>query len=94
MILYERKPTLVQAWKVPMWGRPADEPAPSWLIERMQAGDVYINRSGGLSANYVWGARGCAPGDYILLSEIGEIEFCATSHFDDFFHKVEQRQAA
>jgi hypothetical protein len=94
MKLYERKATLVRAWKVPLWGHVADEPAPHWLTSRMNLGEVRVNARGGLTAQYVYGTRGCNAGDYIVLTEEDEIDFCPADRFEDRYFEVKQAQAA
>lgn len=82
-VIYQHKPTLARAWKVPPWGQTAEEPVPDWLSRRMASAEVRVNATGGLTAQYVWGTRGCGPGDYIILTETDEIEFCASGDFPD-----------
>ncbi len=89
MKVFERQPTRVLAFQVPVWGEAAADPVPDWLVHRMKTGEVRLNQSGGLSANYVWGTRGCAPGDYILLNDEEEVEFCTAERFAVLYKEVE-----
>lgn len=82
-MIYQRKPTLAHAWKVPPWGEAAAEPVPDWLACRMASGELRVNAVGGLTVQYVWGTRGCGPGDYVILTERDEIEFCSANDFPD-----------
>lgn len=86
--VYQRKPLLVQAFQVPAWGSKSETDIPAWLADRMNAGEVRVNHVGGLTANDLWGQRGCAPGDYILLTELDTIDFCSGADFEDLFEGV------
>lgn len=82
---------LADAFRVPLWGRRADETPPSWLITLMQAGTVAINpTTGGLT----YRDESCQAGDYILLHEDGHIEFCTASEFMNTFTLLDDRLAA
>ena len=82
MARFIRKEAVVQAFKVPLWGQNSEEEIPLWLSQKLGSGEVHLNKAGGLSANYVWGTRGCAPGDFIVLDETGEIDFRAAKDFE------------
>jgi hypothetical protein len=87
-ILYQRKYTLIQSWAIPPAGQPAAEAMPGWLVQRIQSGEVTINGIGGLSAYTQFGSRSSAPGDYVILSEEGDIDFCLASQFEERFEPV------
>lgn len=86
--MFQRKATLVQAFKVPAWGTVSETAIPTWLADRMAAGEVRINHVGGLTASDLWGQRGCCPGDYIMLTELDTIDFCSGADFGDLFEDV------
>ena len=79
MRLYQRNDILVQAWHVPNWGTPAAAPMPRWLVDRMIDNDIEVSELGGLTHAV---AGTCLPGDYILLTENDEIEFCSAAAFE------------
>lgn len=93
-MLYVRKYTLVQAWKIPPAGKPADEVMPPWLVKLIQLGDVHINSLGGLATFTRFGNRSSNPGDFILLSEEGEVDFCSETDFSERFELLGVAQAA
>lgn len=68
-------PQWVEAWKVPAWGYPADEPAPLWLTRAIQNGSIIINHLGGLSQTTLFGDIDCHCGDYAVHMPDGTIEF-------------------
>lgn len=70
------------AWRVPLWGRPADQDLPQWLVDRLSSGEVFINHLGGLSTQSAGGQIGCLPGDWIQLAGSGDIEFCQADEFN------------
>jgi hypothetical protein len=81
--LFQRK-TLVLAFVVPQLGQPADETPPSWLIRRIQDGELTINRLGGLDTRTPWGVQSCAPGDIVLLTDQDTIQFANPAEFASF----------
>jgi hypothetical protein len=81
--LFQRK-TLVLAFVVPQLGQPAAETPPSWLIRRIQDGELSINRLGGLDTRTPWGVQSCAPGDIVLLTDQDTIQFANPSEFASF----------
>lgn len=83
MRLFERK-TLVQAFKLPLWGSVAEEAPPQWLVQRLQSGDLVINGLGGVTMTNRWGHQQCSAGDVVLLTEHDTIEFVAAEEFEMF----------
>ena len=83
MRLFERK-NLVQAFKLPLWGQPADETPPKWFVSRLQSGDFVINTLGGVTMANRWGHQQCAAGDIILLTDRDTIEFATPEEFATF----------
>lgn len=78
---YRRHSDRVSAWKVPLWGRVADEDLPSWLVDYLNDEVISINYLGGFTNNSHAGWDGCAAGDYIIRNEDGKIEFCSEIEF-------------
>ncbi|SDK40805.1 hypothetical protein [Bradyrhizobium ottawaense] len=96
MQLFSRK-LLVQAFKLPLWGRAADETPPHWLVSRLQTGDLEINRLGGLTMRTDWGVQQCAAGDVVVLYQDNSIGFEKPEKFEMDFEVVvttEQLRAA
>lgn len=80
MKLFESK-RLVQAFRMPLWGKASDEVAPKWLITRLQSGDLVINSLGGVTMTNRWGHQQCAAGDTVLLTDRDTIEFATPEEF-------------
>ncbi|BAR61967.1 hypothetical protein ACFLEY_22570 [Bradyrhizobium sp. YCK136] len=78
--LFERK-TLVQAFKLPLWGQFAEEVPPAWLVKRLQSGELTMNSLGGITMANRWGHQQCAAGDVVLLTEHDTIEFSTPEEF-------------
>lgn len=81
MAWFRRRPELVEVWQVPLWGRPAAEDLPSWLLSRMQSEEIIVNSLGGFTRPTAFGSDGCAAGDYVLRYEDDTIEFCSADRF-------------
>jgi len=81
--LFERK-SLVQAFKMPLWGTAADETPPQWLIRRLQSGEFAINSLGGITMANQWGHQQCAAGDFVLLTDDDTIQFATPEQFAKF----------
>jgi len=81
--LFERK-SLVQAFKLPLWGTAADETPPQWLIRRLQSGEFAINSLGGITMANQWGHQQCAAGDFVLLTDDDTIQFATPEQFAKF----------
>jgi hypothetical protein len=78
--LFERK-HLVQVFKMPLWGQPADEIPPQWVVRRLQSGDFVMNSLGGVTMANRWGHQQCAAGDFVLLTNRNTIEFATPEEF-------------
>jgi hypothetical protein len=76
--------SIVQAFKLPLWGQIADDTPPQWLIERIQSGELQINNKGGFSTLSPFGILSCIAGDIVLLHEDGIIEFCKPETFTQY----------
>lgn len=87
MTLFERSAT-VQIFKLPLWGRPADETPPQWLVKRIQSGDLVINSFGGFTHRTPWGVMDCLAGDIIVLWDDDTISFEKPESFDERFTEV------
>ena len=85
---FTRKSAQVHAFKVPLWGQKSEEDIPLWLSQRMGSGEVYLNQTGGLSAKYVWGTKGCGPGDWIIFDETGNVDFRRAEDFDAQYERL------
>lgn len=94
MALFERVSTLIQAWRLPPLGTVAEEALPSWLVERMTSGSLAINSLGGFSHMSTNGHISCSAGDYVLLTEDDEIEFCKATEFNHKFKLLDESLAA
>jgi hypothetical protein len=79
--LFERN-TIFHAFRLPLWGRPADETPPQWFVHRLQSGDFGINSLGGVTIRNRWGTQSCAAGDIVLLTNEDTIEFITPEEFD------------
>ena len=75
---------VVQAFKLPLLGEIADDVPPKWLIDRLQSGDLDVNRLGGLSLMNRWGHQQCAAGDVVLLTDDDGIIFVTADEFAKF----------
>ncbi|WP_315729812.1 hypothetical protein [Bradyrhizobium sp. SZCCHNRI2010] len=93
MKLFHRN-ILVQAFKLPLWGRQADEIPPQWLVRRLQNGDLKVNALGGLTMSTPWGVQSCAAGDVVLLTEDDGIQFAKPDEFEKFEPVTELQIAA
>ena len=91
MQLFQRK-SLVQAFRLPLWGQIADETPPHWLISRFQSGEVEINRLGGLTMHTPWGVQQCAAGDMVVLFADNSIGFEKPEKFEQDFELVTSEQ--
>ena len=89
MQIFLRK-SLVQAFRVPLWGQVADETPPHWLVSRLQTGEVEINRLGGMTMNTPFGVQQCAAGDYIVLFADDSIGFEKPEKFERDFEPVKE----
>lgn len=88
MQLFRRKNTLVQAFRLPMWGENAAEIPPKWLVQRFQTGELEINCLGGVSMPTPWGLAQCAAGDVIVLYADDSIGFEKPEAFATDFEPV------
>jgi hypothetical protein len=93
-VVYQRRASFVEAWKLPQWGEVAEEVMPPWLVSRMQTGEVFINTCGGMSVQTPFGVLACNPGDHVILTERHTIEFCQASDFSKSYTLIDVRQAA
>jgi len=91
---FERVSTLIQAWQLPLLGNRADEVPPPWLVDRMTSGSLTINSLGGFNHTSSSGFLNCAAGDYVVLTEDDEIEFCKATEFTHRFKLLEESLAA
>jgi hypothetical protein len=87
--LFHRK-GLVLAFKIPLWGQVADETPPNWLVERLQSGEIEINRLGGLTVNTPFGVQQCAAGDVVVLFADNSIGFEKPEKFERDFEPVKE----
>lgn len=87
MKLFSRT-SLAQAFKLPLWGQVADEAPPQWLVTRMQAEELMINRLGGLTMQTPWGVQQCAAGDIVVLFQDNSIGFEKPEVFERDFGLV------
>jgi len=81
--LFQRN-TLVQAFKLPLWGQVADEVPPKWLVQRLASGDLVVNSLGGVTIRNNWGSQSCAAGDIVLLTDQDTIQFATPDEFAVF----------
>ncbi|WP_316196580.1 hypothetical protein [Bradyrhizobium sp. SZCCHNS3053] len=93
MQLFLRK-SLVQAFRLPLWGQAADEVPPHWLVSRLLTGEIEINRLGGLTMNTNFGVQQCAAGDVVVLFADDSIGFEKPERFESKFEPVEEQQLA
>ena len=89
MQLFLRK-SLVQAFRLPLWGQAADEAPPHWLVSRLQTGEIEINRLGGLTMNTAFGIQQCAAGDIVVLFADGAIGFERPEKFESDFEPIRE----
>jgi len=89
--LFSRK-SLVQAFRMPLWGQIADETPPQWLVRRLQTGELEMNRLGGLTMQTPWGMQQCAAGDVIVLFQDNSIGFEKPEKFETDFEVVTSEQ--
>lgn len=92
MRTFQRKPYLVQHFKMPLWGQAADETPPKWLINRIQSGELQINPHGGFTMATPWGVQSCIAGDIVLLNDEDGIEFCKPENFGDYFEVIDPKE--
>jgi hypothetical protein len=92
--MYQSRSKLAHAWKLPRWGLAAEDPAPKWLVTRMQSGELEINSLGGFTAPTQWGLATCAAGDFVILTEDDTIEFCRAEHFERDYEPAKEKLAA
>ena len=73
-----------------------DETPPSWLVRRLQSGELTINRLGGVTMNTQWGVQSCTAGDIIVLFAEGSLRFETPEMLERDFEPViaEERQQA
>ncbi|WP_439357793.1 hypothetical protein [Bradyrhizobium sp. DASA03007] len=88
MKLFRRKNTLAEAFRLPLWGQIAEDTPPHWLVSRMQAGELEINRLGGLTMQTPFGVLQCAAGDLVLLFADNSIGFEKPDTFELEFEPV------
>lgn len=88
MAQYVTVPQIVEAWRIPYWGRPADEPAPLWLTKALNQGEIFINHLGGLSRVSLFGDEECYCGDYAVLRDDGSISFAPGPDFASRHEKI------
>ena len=95
MKLFTRR-SLAEAFRLPLWGRVAEEVPPHWLVSRLQSGELEVNRLGGLTMQTPFGVQQCAAGDFILLFADNSIGFEKPEKFEMDFEPVttEQLRAA
>jgi hypothetical protein len=84
---------LMWAWRIPDAGRAADEVPPPWIVERLQSRDLIVNRFGGLTRQRPLSTEICFAGDYVILNQFDEIEFCRKELFPDHFEIVDMFEA-
>ncbi|WP_316207403.1 hypothetical protein [Bradyrhizobium sp. SZCCHNR3118] len=93
MKLFERI-SLVQAFRLPLWGKAADETPPTWLVSRIQSGELEMNSLGGLTMATHWGVQSCGAGDVVLHLADGSIAFEKPETFERDFGPVKELQIA
>jgi hypothetical protein len=86
--------SLVQAFKIPLWGQTADETPPQWLVSRLQSGELEINRLGGLTFHTPFGVQQCAAGDVVVFYADNSIGFEKPETFERDFEPVQDLQQA
>lgn len=84
--------SLVQAFKLPLWGQIAEDTPPNWLVSRLQTGELEMNSLGGLTMQAPWGVQSCAAGDYILFFQDNSIGFEKPEKFEQDFEPVTAEQ--
>lgn len=94
MAFYQRIHSIVSAFQVPLWGKKSEEDVPAWLVERLLSRELHENESGGLTLTDRWGTRSCAAGDWVVLREDGDVEFCRMEEFAERFHRLRGKLAA
>lgn len=94
MAFYQRSRAVVTAFQIPLWGKTSSEDVPTWLVDRLLRRELVENESGGLTLTDHWGARSCAAGDWVILREDGDIEFCRMEDFPQRFERLRGKLAA
>jgi hypothetical protein len=87
--LFLRK-SLVEAFRLPLWGQIADETPPKWLVSRIQSGELEMNRLGGLTMATPWGVQSCAAGDFVVHFADNSIGFEKPETFERDFAPVKE----
>jgi hypothetical protein len=88
--IYRGNGSHVAAWMMPPSGKTADEAMPGWLAHLIQAGVIVFTSAGGLSYQDL----ACIPGDYVLLTEDGQIKFCPADEFTLTYERLALSHAA
>jgi hypothetical protein len=86
--------SLVQAFRLPLWGRTADETPPQWLVTRIQSGELEMNSLGGLTMGTPFGAQSCVAGDIVVFYPDNSIGFEKPETFERDFEPVQDLQQA
>jgi hypothetical protein len=94
VVVFERIPYLVRAWRVPLPGSICEEIAPPWLVERLQSRNLELNMLGGLNYQSRDGIISCIGGDFVLLTDEDEIEFCKEREFNSKYRTLDHSLAA
>jgi len=68
-------PPLKGTWQLPVLGRAADEPVPSWLVERLQSGYLAVNSLGGFTVRDPDDLRSCVAGQSVGLTADDRVVF-------------------
>jgi hypothetical protein len=63
------------SWAIPTLGKPAAEPLPQWIIDRLVDGSMRINSLGGFTMTDPFDLRECVGGEQVVLNSDGSIEF-------------------
>lgn len=91
MVQFVSVPALVEAWRVPDWGCPADEPAPTWLVRALQDEALFVNHLGGLSRRTLFGDEDCYCGDYVVMLSDETIGFRPGPAFSAAHERISRR---
>lgn len=94
MYFYQRTSSVVCAFQLPLWGAVSEDDVPQWLVDRMISRELIENESGGFTLNDHWGRRSCAAGDWVVLREDGEVEFCRMEDFPERFFRMRYKKIA
>jgi hypothetical protein len=86
--------SLVQAFRLPLWGHFADETPPQWLVTRIQSGELEMNSLGGLSTSTPCGTQSCVAGDVVVFYADNSIGFEKPETFERDFEPVQELQQA